>query len=255
MKRKYLKAGSILLSVLSAAGVITTAIISAKNTLKVKEVLDKGASKSLKDQILQVYLPNYWPTLATGAATIICIAGNGVLNSKMQAGLVSAYALVDRSYRRYQGKVKEICGVETHERIMKELAVEQAQRQYLTATGGFSTCSMDFDPNDKEEVQLFYDTYSKRHFTSTISRVLQAQYHTNRNFVLGAFVTVNDFYNFLGLSPIDGGDDVGWCIADDIYWIDFDNHTIHLDKYDKDCQVIDYVFSPMPEEYWEGLNY
>lgn len=252
---KLTKAGSIVLSVLSMAGVVATAIISAKNTLKVKDILDKGTVGTPKEQFLQVYVPNYLPTVITGAATILCIAGNGLLNKRTQTGLVSAYALVDRSYKRYQGKVKQIFGMEAHDRIMQELAVESAQRQYITATGGFANSSIDFDENDTEEKMIFYDSYSRRHFESTINRVLQAQYHVNRNFALGAFVSVNDFYSFLGVSPIDGGDDVGWTMADEIYWIDFDNHRIHLDKYNCDCLVIDYVFDPMPNEYWEELNY
>lgn len=49
---------------------------------------------------------------------------------------------------------------------------------------------------------LFYDGYSQRYFESKISQVLQAEYHLNRNFAIGADVTLNDFYLFLGIDRI-----------------------------------------------------
>lgn len=89
-------------------------------------------------------------------------------------------------------------------------------------TGGFSNSSLEFE-DANEEQRLFYDSFSKRYFQATISQVLQAEYHINRNMVLGAFVTLNDFYDFLGISHVEGGDVVGWLLSDSMYWIDFDN--------------------------------
>ena len=55
--------------------------------------------------------------------------------------------------------------------------------------------------------------------------MLQAEYHLNRNFAIrGGDGTVNEFYEFLGLAPIDGGDTIGWAVCDELRWVDF-NHT------------------------------
>ena len=53
----------------------------------------------------------------------------------------------------------------------------------------------------------------------------------NRTFVLRGEVNLNDFYEFLGLDPIDIGDEIGWEITDDgrVFdktWIDFEHHFI-----------------------------
>lgn len=98
----------------------------------------------------------------------------------------------------------------------------QPRQKINLATGGFSNSSLEFE-DANEEQRLFYDSFSKRYFQATISQVLQAEYHINRNMVLGAFVTLNDFYDFLGISHVEGGDVVGWLLSDSMYWIDFDN--------------------------------
>lgn len=51
------------------------------------------------------------------------------LNRRQQAALVSAYALVSRSYNDYQRKVKELHGIDAHRGIMEALAAEKEQKQ------------------------------------------------------------------------------------------------------------------------------
>jgi len=84
--------------------------------------------------------------------------------------------------------------------------------------------------------------------------VLQAEYHINRNMVLGAFVTLNDFYDFLGISHVEGGDIVGWLLSDSMYWIDFDNSKAMVDdglNGEIPCYVVDAEFDPQPESAWD----
>ena len=49
--------------------------------------------------------------------------------------------------------------------------------------------SLDFDEHDPDENRLFYDEYSRRYFESSVSRVLQAEYHLNRNFVMSGHLS------------------------------------------------------------------
>ena len=109
---------------------------------------------------------------------------------------------------------------------MESIAAEKSSMPPITATGGFSNSSLEFE-DANEEQRLFYDSFSKRYFQATISQVLQAEYHINRNMVLGAFVTLNDFYDFLGISHVEGGDVVGWLMFDSMYWIDFDKSNFY----------------------------
>ena len=103
----------------------------------------------------------------------------------------------------------------------------------------------------EEEKRLFYEPFSERYFESTMGRVLTAEYMLNRDYALGADVTLNDFYLMLGLEKVDGGDDVAWSFCSDdfggIEWIDFDNVVSRLDD-GQEYIMICAIFPPAPFE-------
>lgn len=51
---------------------------------------------------------------------------------------------------------------------------------------------------------------------------------------MSGHLPVNDFYEMLGLSAIDGGEYVGWNCDDGLYWIDFNHRKTVLDYV---CQI------------------
>lgn len=228
--RSLKKASPTILTCIGAAGVVATAVLAVKATPKADSLIKADSRRNhdgdpyaaTKLEAVKSCWKCYIPAAATGVATIICIFGANTLNKKQQASLASAYALVNRSYSDYKHKLKELYGEDAHKKIMESIAAEKSSMPPITATGGFSNSSLEFE-DANEEQRLFYDSFSKRYFQATISQVLQAEYHINRNMVLGAFVTLNDFYDFLGISHVEGGDVVGWLLSDSMYWIDFDN--------------------------------
>ena len=54
---------------------------------------------------------------------------------------------------------------------------------------------------------------------------------------------VNDFYEMLGLSALDGGEYVGWNCDDGIYWIDFNHRKTVLDD-GLEVYIIEMVWTP-----------
>lgn len=247
------KQAPLLLAVLSSLGVIATAAAAVKATPKAVEKIKNDSRKThdgdphaftKKEAVISAW-KCYIPTAAIGASTIICIFGINAFSKKQQAALISAYGLVKKSYQDYQGKVKELFGEEAHEQILKSLACEKAKDIPLYAqTLGGSEC-LDFMEFEDQEKHLFYDSFSERYFQSTFERVLQAEYHLNRNFVLGFAESLNEFYLFLGIEEIEGGDDIGWVMSDGISWIDFNHSKATIDE-GLDCYVIDMSFVPSP---------
>lgn len=219
--RSLKKASPTILTCIGAAGVVATAVLAVKATPKADSLIKADSRRNhdgdpyaaTKLEAVKSCWKCYIPAAATGVATIICIFGANTLNKKQQASLASAYALVNRSYSDYKHKLKELYGEDAHKKIMESIAAEKSSMPPITATGGFSNSSLEFE-DANEEQRLFYDSFSKRYFQATISQVLQAEYHINRNMVLGAFVTLNDFYDFLGISHVEGGDVVGWLLSD-----------------------------------------
>ena len=173
----------------------------------------------------------------------MCIVSNGILTYRQQKTLVGACMLAREGLSRYQSKVKQLYGVETHQRVIDELIKEEPDEVHMTSGGFFGEDSLEFDGiSDDEPIYTFYDEFSDRYFDSTIEHVLQAEYHLNRNWALGAEVTVNSFYEFLGLCPMADGENLCWDYEMGILWIDFNHRVVH--KNGEKVLVIEMVFTP-----------
>lgn len=249
MKNDILKKSApTFLSITACAGMIGTAVLAAKETPKALQLLDEAKSDGELSAIeaAKVIAPAYIPAIILGTATIVCIIGSNVLNKRSQAALASAYALTSEAYKEYKAKVIDICGKETHERIMQELAVEKTDdnHPYVPAVFGEAT-SLEFEGAD-EEKHLFYDSFSERYFESTLTKVLEAEYHLNRNIALGMYACLNDFYDLLGLEHTPTGEKLYWSL-EEYMWVDF-NH-IRSDVDDMKCWIIECssASEPLPE--------
>lgn len=246
---------STVLCVIATAGIAATAVLTAKATPKAMKLIEEAKKEKeelSKAETVIAAAPAYIPAIVSGVMTAACIFGANALSIKQQASLMSAYGILHANYGKYTGKVKELFGIKTHHDILDAIAVEKADENvynYAPDAFGCGSTSLGTDCIE-EEKRLFYDAYSDRYFEATMGRVLEAEYHLNRNYALGADVTINDFYLFLGIDKIDGGDDVGWSgYSGEIGWIDFDNYLSKL-KDGKECMVISLVFEPMIfEEY------
>lgn len=91
-----------------------------------------------------------------------------------------------------------------------------------------------------------------RAFVSTKVNVLSAEYHLNRNHVIGGMYTpLSMWYDFLGI--VINNADTGklyWYLCDSYSWIDF-THRAEKTKNGETIYKIGMLFDPMPEEYWE----
>ena len=224
-----------ILAVAGAIGVAATSVITAKSVLKYDKV-----AKEVEDKVeltpankIKIALPIYIPAVLVGVGTISCILGANVLNKRNQASLMSAYTLLDQSYRNYKRKVEEIYGPEATDRMSEEIAKEHYQNDNF---------QMNF-----EDKQLFYDMYSERYFESTMHDVMEAEYHFNRNFTLRGFANLNELYKFLGLEEVDYGYLVGWSMyAEGDYgyrWVDFTHQVIIMDD-GLECCIVRFPFEP-----------
>lgn len=256
---RYIKKYSpVALSCIASVGVVVTAVVAVKATPKAVLKIHADSRKNhdgdpyaytKKEAVVSAW-KCYIPAVAIGASTIACIMGANALNRRQQAALTSAYALVQNSYKEYKDKLKELYGEETHNAIVDSIMSEKCKDISISATGGWYDSSLDFGVDNSMEpeiVRTFYDSFSQRYFETTIEKVIQAEYHLNRNFMFAGVIPLNDFYEFLGLEKTDFGDTVGWSNCNgDIYWIDFNHRKTILDD-GMEVYIIDMVFEPTAE--------
>lgn len=210
-----------ILTCVGAAGVVTTAVLTAKGATKASHILEeareeKGEELTVLEKV-NVTLPVYLPAILSGAATLTCIVGANMINKHKQASLISAYGVLDNSYKEYKKKVEELYGEGADKHVREEIA----KKKY---TGNKKR------PADDDSV-LFFDEYSNRYFWSTLQNVKDAEYLLNRKFALQMDAELNDFYELLGLEPTAFGAEVGWSLEAGgqwygYSWIDF-YHEYH----------------------------
>ncbi len=222
---------STILTVMGGAGAIATAVMAVKATPKALRTLDEAkvekGEELTKFEMVKVAGPAYIPAVIMGASTLACIFGANVLNKRSQASIASAYALVNESYKEYREKVVELYGKEVDTHIKHEIAKDKYKEVEVENTDG---------------KELFYDTYSGRYFESTMEAVKDADYKINKVIMGDGGAFLNEYYEFLGLPPVDGGDDLGWSsvgLSEMAWtaWLDFYYGKITLDD-GRECNTI-----------------
>lgn len=242
------KNSSTILSCIGVVGVVGTAITTGKAVIKAEKILEKRKEEKGEDltaaETIKAVGPTYVAPVLIGASTIVCILGANIINRRTQASLMSAYALVNTSYKEYKDKLKELYGQEVHNNIVESLTVEKAKDVQINAECLMNNCNLELECEDKSEAHLFYDEWSGRYFETTIEKLMSAEYHINRNFVLRGHAFLGEFYEFLGLEETDFGNVAGWTVCDDeIYWIDFTHQKVMIDD-GLECYIVESVYPP-----------
>lgn len=230
--------GSTILTCAGGAGVVLTSVMAVKATPKAMRLLEAAKKEKgeelTKLEAIKVAGPSYIPAIVTGVSTIACIFGANILNKRQQAAIMSAYALLDSTYKDYQKKVEELYGEDANDRVKSEIAKDKYADDEVTLT----------DDNK----QLFYDEFSGRYFESTTEDVIKAEYALNRRLAEFNGAYLNEFYEMLDIPPVDYGEHLGWSSAE-IYdtqwstWLDFAHKKVTMDD-GLECYIISWSVDP-----------
>lgn len=220
---------SIILTVVSGFGMIATCVAVAKRTPKANEAI-KNAEEKKGEPLTPVekavaVVPAYAPAAAIGVSALTCMIGSTVLNRKEQASLSSAIALSQNYISKYKGKIKELFGEELDKKVEESIHIEKPKDYNFTYDDQYDFASYQNASEDNPGTpMLFYDLSSGTFFEKTLEQVLLAEYFLNRDYILAGEVTLNDWYNYIGLkdhmnelynnlvwAPLEEGDE----------WIDF----------------------------------
>lgn len=229
---------STILTIVGGAGVVITSVMAVKATPKALELLEKAKEEKgeelTKLESVKVAGPAYIPAVVSGVATLSCIFGANMLSKRRQASLMSAYALLDNSYKEYKNKVVELYGEEARDHIREELAKDHHNDEGLDLEG---------------DTKLFYDEFSERYFESTMEKVIKAEYELNKKITQWGGASLNEFYANLGIPTVDYGEHLGWSsglLMESIWssWLDFDHKKVLIDD-DLECYIISMSWEPM----------
>lgn len=207
---------STIFSGIACIGVGVTAWLTHKATI---DAIDKP-----KDRPLTEKLKDYGFPIASGLATIGCIAASRMIDAKDLAIVTSVGTATAKRYSDYKRKNIELNGVEKHQEILRELDVEEVNGRGITAESMCAMTSLGEDTSD--EVFLFHDTITDTWFKSTLARVISAEYHLNRNMngipESCGMANVQMWCDLLGIEN-KHHDERGWAVNDCFQFLDFNN--------------------------------
>lgn len=233
------------------AGIFVSEIMVARDTLKAEKILTGEIKIKMADDdspepyadnakvtVLCTTKPQYakevvkatWkcyiPTLVSTTLTCAALITSNRLTAKQVALLSSAVAGAGSLVTKYRDKIREHVSPEVLAEIDKEVAKEEitkARPPVISTSRLVST--ENFDPSEDGEY-LFFDPFTKIKFRATKLGVMAAKYYLNRNFALGGCVSLEEFYNFLGMDLPEEFRSCEWecgeMFDDGFYWIDID---------------------------------
>jgi len=252
----------VILTGIAVTGVVSTVILAVKATPKAIAIMDDEVytryvdSKSeetfpewigldtetytwkdttnllTKKEIIKYSWKCYIPTAAVGAVTIACIIGAHNVHLRRNAALASLYSLTESAFKDYQAKIVETIGKNKELKVRDDISEDKIKHNPTGDAEIFFT--------GKGET-LCYDSMSGRYFKTDIDKVKRAEYALNRTLMTDMFVTLNEFYDELGLSHIKLGEDIGWNIDKASIIITF---SAHLTDKDEPCLVLNYEVVP-----------
>lgn len=210
-------------------GVIGTAVLASRATLKLSEKLDaaeqeiadvKSDLKHRKGQyqkdLTYVYTKNtieiaklYAPAVALGAVSIGCLTGSHIQLTKRNTAVTAAYAAVSKAYDNYRDRVRKELGED------KELEVYHAATIEKVMVDGKSQDIVVADPNKYSPYARIFDEgsiqYTKNAELNKLFVMAQQNYLNDLLHARG-HVFLNEAYDSLGLERSSAGAVVGWVL-------------------------------------------
>lgn len=179
----------------------------------------------------------YIPAAVTAVSSAACLIGASSISLRRNAALATAYAISETALSDYRNKVVETVGEKKETEIRKAVARDKVKQAPVNEDAIIYT---------NQGTTLCYDALSGRHFYSDMEVLKRGANEVNRRMRTEMFISVNQFYQEIGLPPNRMGDDIGWHI--DRGYVDpvFDTE---LAPNGKPCLVMDFCIEPKPDLY------
>lgn len=233
-----------ILTGIGVVGMFTTVVLAVKATPKALELIEeKKEELNLEPEdnltaveTVQAAWKPYIPAVATGVFATGCLIAANSVHAKRYAGLATAYQISTQALNEYREKVVETIG-ERKERVVHDKIAEDRIKKNPPSSSTILTTDMGGNT-------LCYDLHSGRYFKSDIDRIKRARNDLNYRMTSGMemCISLNEFYDAIGLGRTDIGDQLGWRIDEGQIDIHFGSF---LTENDVPCVTVEYLNPPV----------
>lgn len=242
-----------ILTAIGVGGLLTTVILAVKGTVRAQEILWREADFRRNDwsrqtgeseesypidpilnteEIIELTWKCYIPTFVMGVATATCIIGANSINLRRNAALASLFSVTETALKEYQAKVVETIGKNKEEKIRGEIAQDKVTANPVNEKAVILTGKGEY---------LCLDTFSGRYFRSNIDAIQRSENKFNQRLLREGWLDINEFYDELGLAPIELGNQMGWVAQYAILELRF---NVTMSKDGEPCLVMEYMVQP-----------
>lgn len=218
-------------------GVVATAVMASRATLKLDDVLEQHAKTLVNINItnhedysdddrqqdkIKLYVRTamnitklYGPAVIIGGATIACLTGSHHVLSQRNAGLMAAYAALEKGFDQYRARVLADVGEDkdreyrygvTEHTVVEKTEKGEKKTVVRKAEGKPSIYSKFFDE---------YSTSWSREPMYNLMFLKAQQNYANDRLRAKGHLLLNDVYDSLGLDRTKEGCVVGWTMGYD----------------------------------------
>lgn len=192
------------------AGMVTTTIIAVKATPKALRLVEEKKEELEVEALTPVDVVKttwkcYIPAVTSGALSVACLVCSNSVNARRHAALATAYKLSETAYAEYRDSVVETIGEKKERTVRDKIAEKHVQENPVNKTEIIVT---------GKGQTLCLDPLSGRYFYSSRDKIDHAINRLNHEINTSPFdtegVTLNDFYDEIGIDGTAIGDNLGW---------------------------------------------
>lgn len=236
-----------ILVLVGVTGIVTSAVIACKATLKLEDVIapkkeeinaiKEGRTKVSKEEYTDKeyrqdlvlahiqtgveYVKLYWPAVSLGAGSICCIVGSHTIMKKRNVGLMAAYKTLENGYKQYRKRIIEAVGEEREYELRHGLTYEQIETEETDEKGKTKKVKKTItvkDPNSHSPYAKFFDN-SCEYWSETPEYnyifLKTQQNYANDKLRSQGHLFLNEVYDMLDIPRTQAGAVVGWVISKD----------------------------------------
>lgn len=201
---------------LAVAGVVGTVALVIKGQYEADAIVNEeendrliSASENEEEEYSPVDMKErmkltwkcYIPAGISTVTTIGFMIASDVVNTRRLAAVSALYAASQKALDEYKSATKELTGERTSQKIRDKLAEDELAKHpvdenQIFETGGGNT--------------LCYDPMSGRYFHSSANSIMAAKNDFNERLLTEYQLSLNEWYDYVGLDQIALGDYVGF---------------------------------------------
>lgn len=225
-----------ILVVTGIVGMLTTTVIAVKATPKAMQIIEEAKEEKgeelTKLETVKAAAKVYIAPAITAVTSTACIIGASKINRKRNAALATAYAISEAALNEYKDKVVATIGEKKEREIQDAIAKDDIDRVPVHTKEVFLTDNGN---------TLCYDVMSGRYFRSSMESLKSAICDLNFQMMDDVWVSLNDFYDTIGLKQTQQGDLLGWSVTDGKIQPRFSSQ---ISEKGEPCLVLKYNIAP-----------